>query len=113
MSRRSSQPSMITEATPNAAPSQKTAESAATYITTAPATAQTLKRLLTIRSTILDCVAPAKSDQVSMLMVRADLVDCMAGARVSPNATCPRTRKHQLSQVPTVTMKQWHEVMAC
>jgi hypothetical protein len=43
-----------------------------------------LKRLLTIKSTTLDCVAPAKSDQAPMLMVRAELGDSMAGARVSP-----------------------------
>ena len=58
-------------------------------------------------------LAPAKSDQASMLMVRADFVDSIAAARVSPNATCPRTSKHQLSQGAAVTMKQWHEVMAC
>src|SRR5215207_5176939 len=60
---------MITDATHNATPSQKTAESAATYITTAPTTTQRLQRLLTTRSTILDCVAPAKLDQAPILMV--------------------------------------------
>ena len=36
---------MITDATPNAAPNQKSGESAATNMTTAPTTAQTLKTI--------------------------------------------------------------------
>jgi len=49
----------------------------------APATAQTLNRLLMIRSTTLDRVAPAKSDQAPMLVAPAGFGDSMAGDRVS------------------------------
>ena len=77
---------MITDATPNAAPNQKSGESAAANMTTAPTTAQTLKTLLIIRSTTWDWLAPAKSDQAPMLLVRAGLGDSMAAARVSPTA---------------------------
>ena len=70
---------MIIAATVRQAPSQKTGESAAANITTAPMTTQRLKRLLTMRSTTLDCWAPAKADQARMLMVRAGLGDSMAG----------------------------------
>jgi hypothetical protein len=65
-----------------AAPSQMIGESIAANMRTAPITAEKLKRLLTIRSTTLDCVAPAKSDQAPMLMVREDSLGSMAGQRV-------------------------------
>src|SRR4249919_98358 len=89
---------MITDARPKAAPSQKTGELAAANITTAPMTAQTLKRLLRMRSTTLDCWAPAKSDQARMLLVRAGLGDSMAGARLSPRPDV--CGSHQLPVIP-------------
>ena len=48
-----------------------------------------------------------------MLMVWAGLGDSIAGARVSPQLESAATSNCQLSRVLAVTMKQWHEVMAC
>jgi len=78
-----SQLSVIIEMRTRTAPSQTSGESAATNKMTAPATAQTLNRLLIIRSTTLDRVAPAKSDQAPMLVAPAGFGDSMAGDRVS------------------------------
>jgi len=74
---------VIIEMRTRTAPSQTSGESAATNKMTAPATAQTLNRLLIIRSTTLDRVAPAKSDQAPMLVAPAGFGDSMAGDRVS------------------------------
>jgi hypothetical protein len=73
---------MISDANAKAAPSQTIGDLGAANMTTAPTTAQTLKRLLKIRSTTLDRVAPAKSDQAPMLMLPEGFADSMPRDRV-------------------------------
>ena len=67
-----------------------------------------------MRSTTLDCSAPAKSDHAPALMVSAGLGDSMAAARVyrrDPTLRVPTTASDPGSS--PVTMRQWHKVMAC
>src|SRR6187397_956555 len=73
---------MISDAMASAAPSQMIGEPTAANMTTAPTMMHTLNRLLTIRSTTRDRVAPANADQAPMLVAPTGFVDSMAAARV-------------------------------
>src|SRR4249920_323661 len=84
MSRRISQPRMMSDMRPSAAPSQTSNEPAKPNMMTMLNTMQTLSRLLMIRSTTRDGVAPAKADQSPMLVVPAGFGDSMAEKRVYP-----------------------------